>query len=88
MRKELDALRDNYSKAEEIFKAAKKTYDEESALLNDLRDKFRSVDTIRQEAYAQLQTLKKQAFEKVFISYLIQFSDMSFWDHSFDSVVV
>lgn len=64
LRKELDALRDNYSKAEEIFKAAKKTYDEESALLNDLRDKFRSVDTIRQEAYAQLQTLKKQAFEK------------------------
>lgn len=61
----MDVLRHNHAKAEQSYEAAKKKYDEESALLNDLKIQLSSADTIRQQAYARLQTLKKQAYEKV-----------------------
>ncbi|KAH9611946.1 hypothetical protein KSS87_007601 [Heliosperma pusillum] len=64
LKKELDALRDNLSKADERFKAAKKKHDDESVLLNDLKHQLRSADDTRQEAYAHLIKLKKQLNEK------------------------
>ncbi|XP_074317822.1 uncharacterized protein LOC141653851 [Silene latifolia] len=64
LKKELDALRDNLSKADERFKAAKKKHDDESALLNDLKQQLRSADDTRQEAYAHLIKVKKQLNEK------------------------
>uniref|UniRef100_A0A803LU78 Uncharacterized protein n=1 Tax=Chenopodium quinoa TaxID=63459 RepID=A0A803LU78_CHEQI len=71
LRKELDALRDNYAKAEDNFKAAKKKYEEESAILNDINARFKSADKVRQDAYIHFQTLKKQAYEqnKLFYGY-------------------
>uniref|UniRef100_A0A803L5T8 Uncharacterized protein n=1 Tax=Chenopodium quinoa TaxID=63459 RepID=A0A803L5T8_CHEQI len=70
-RKEWDALRDNYAKAEDNFKAAKKKYEEESAVLNDINARFKSADKVRQDAYIHFQTLKKQAYEqnKLFYGY-------------------
>ena len=65
LKKELDALKDSYSKACESCKAVKKPYDEQSALLNNLKVELSSLDDIRQEAYSQLQDLKQQALEKV-----------------------
>ncbi|CAO2837946.1 unnamed protein product, partial [Amaranthus hypochondriacus] len=64
LKKELDALKDSYSKACESSKAVKKPYDEQSALLNNLKVELSSLDNIRQEAYSQLQDLKQQALEK------------------------
>lgn len=64
LKKELASLRDNLSKAEESVKVAKKRYDEESASLNELYIKFKSADTVRQDAYAHLVDLRKQWSEK------------------------
>ena len=65
LKKELASLRDNLSKAEENVKVARKRYDEESALLHELYIKFKSADTVRQDAYAHLVDLRKQWSEKV-----------------------
>ncbi|GLT61143.1 hypothetical protein SLA2020_338680 [Shorea laevis] len=64
LRKELDILRDNVLKAEAVTKVAKKKYNEESEKLNELQARFKAADDIRQEAYAHLQSLRKQLYEK------------------------
>ncbi|XP_059459730.1 uncharacterized protein LOC132189163 [Corylus avellana] len=64
LRKELDILRDNVLKAEAVTKAAKKKYNEESEKLNEIQARFKAADDIRQEAYAHLQSLRKQLYEK------------------------
>ncbi|XP_042992478.1 calponin homology domain-containing protein DDB_G0272472-like isoform X1 [Carya illinoinensis] len=64
LRKELDILRDNVLKAEAVTKTAKKKYNGESEKLKELQAHFVAADAIRQEAYAHLQSLKKQYYEK------------------------
>jgi len=65
LRKELDALRNDLSKAEEITKAAKKKCDGEWEAQSKLQEQFRAADAVRQEAFVHLQDLKKQQREKV-----------------------
>ncbi|KAG2697990.1 hypothetical protein I3760_07G129900 [Carya illinoinensis] len=64
LRKELDILRDNVMKAEAVTTAARKRYDEENEKFNELHAQFKAADNIRQEAYAHLQSLKKQLHDK------------------------
>lgn len=65
LRKELDLLRDNLTKTEEATKSAKKRFNDENDKLNEIISQFRAADGIRQEAYAHLQSLRKQQYEKV-----------------------
>lgn len=65
LKKEVDQLKDNLLKAEAVTKVAKKKYYDETEKLNKLLSQFKAADDIRQEAYAQLQGLKKQSYEKV-----------------------
>lgn len=65
LRKEMDLLRDNVLKAESVIRAAKKKYNDESIKLDELQSQFKAADKIRQEAYANLQSLRKQLYEKV-----------------------
>ncbi|WRX29094.1 hypothetical protein QQP08_021581 [Theobroma cacao] len=64
LKKEVDQLKDNLLKAEAVTKVAKKKYYDETEKLNKLLSQFKAADDIRQEAYAQLQGLKKQSYEK------------------------
>ncbi|XWS51861.1 hypothetical protein CRYUN_Cryun11dG0018300 [Craigia yunnanensis] len=64
LKKEADQLKVNLLKAEAVTKAAKKKYHDETEKLNKLLSQFKAADDIRQEAYAQLQSLKKQSYEK------------------------
>ncbi|XP_021287912.1 calponin homology domain-containing protein DDB_G0272472 isoform X2 [Herrania umbratica] len=64
LKKEVDQLKDNLLKAEAVTKAAKKKYYDETEKYNKLLSQFKAADDIRQEAYAQLQGLKKQSYEK------------------------
>ncbi|XP_074304059.1 uncharacterized protein LOC141638547 [Silene latifolia] len=64
LKKELDALRVNFVKADEHVRAAKKKHDDESAVLADLKCQVRSTNDIRQQAYVHLQTLKRQRHQK------------------------
>ncbi|KAL9231220.1 hypothetical protein vseg_006475 [Gypsophila vaccaria] len=64
LKKELDGLRDNLSKADEHFRAAKKKHEDEITVLNDLKQQLKSADDIRQAAYAHLKTIQKQLNEK------------------------
>ncbi|XVF77420.1 hypothetical protein PTKIN_Ptkin14bG0041500 [Pterospermum kingtungense] len=64
LRKEADQLRVNLLKAEAVTKAAKKKLHDENDKANKLQAQFRAADAIRQEAYAQLQSLKKESYEK------------------------
>ncbi|KAL0545314.1 hypothetical protein IC582_015192 [Cucumis melo] len=64
LRKEMDLLRDNVLKAESVIRAAKKKYNDESIKLDELQSQFKAADKIRQEAYANLQSLRKQLYEK------------------------
>lgn len=65
LKKEMESLRNNVFKTEAVTKAARKKYDEECEQLNELLARFKAADDIRQEAYAKLQSLKKQLHEKV-----------------------
>ncbi|MED6192817.1 hypothetical protein PIB30_013708 [Stylosanthes scabra] len=60
LKKEMELLRSNVQKAEAATKAAKKKYEDESNILNEISAQFKSADDVRQEAYAKLQNLKKQ----------------------------
>ncbi|XP_022982000.1 uncharacterized protein LOC111480984 [Cucurbita maxima] len=64
LRKEMDLLRGNVLKAESVIKAAKKICNDESLKLDELQSKFKAADKIRQEAYANLQSLRKQLYDK------------------------
>ena len=65
LREEVDSFRNKVQKAEVITKAAKKKYYDENEKLNELQARFKAADTIRQEAYAHLQSLRKKLSEKV-----------------------
>ncbi|MFQ6654049.1 hypothetical protein Gotur_025170, partial [Gossypium turneri] len=54
----------NLKNAEAITKAAKRKYYEETEKLSELQYQFKAANDIQQEAYAQLQRLKKQSYEK------------------------
>ncbi|KAK9667894.1 hypothetical protein RND81_13G018600 [Saponaria officinalis] len=64
LKKELEALKDNLFKADERVRTAQKKYDDENALLINLRHQVRSANDIRQEAYVRTMTLRKQLREK------------------------
>ncbi|KAG6591185.1 Proton pump-interactor 1, partial [Cucurbita argyrosperma subsp. sororia] len=64
LRKEMDLLRGNVLKAESVIKVAKKKYNDESIKLDELQSQFKAADEIRQEAYANLQSTRKQLSEK------------------------
>lgn len=66
LRKEMDLLRENLLKAEAVTQVAKKKFNEENNMLNEILYQFRAADDIRQEAYAHLQGLRKKQYEKVF----------------------
>ena len=68
LKKEADQLKVNLLKAEAVTKAAKKKYHDENEKLNKLLSQFKAADDIRQEAYAQLQSLKKESYEKVLLN--------------------
>ncbi|XP_024990326.1 uncharacterized protein LOC112524635 isoform X2 [Cynara cardunculus var. scolymus] len=64
LRKELDSLKDKVSKAEAVVIAVGKKYDEESRKERELQAQFRAADDVRQKAYAHLNSLKKQTYDK------------------------
>ncbi|XVF03854.1 hypothetical protein REPUB_Repub05bG0028900 [Reevesia pubescens] len=64
LKKEADQLKVNLMKAEAVTKAAKKKYHDAAEELNKWLSQFKAADDIRQDAYAQLHSLKKQSYEK------------------------
>ncbi|XP_038703692.1 uncharacterized protein LOC119999940 [Tripterygium wilfordii] len=64
LRNEADLLRGKIFKAGVVAKDAKKKLSEESEMLDELQAQRQAADVVRQEAYAHLQCLKKQSFEK------------------------
>ncbi|KAJ4976617.1 hypothetical protein NE237_001723 [Protea cynaroides] len=65
LKQELDSLRKNLLQAEKITKAAKDKYLDENEKLRKLQSQFKAADDLREEAYAHLQSLKKELYEKV-----------------------
>lgn len=65
LRKELDALKVKLTKAESATAAVGTKYDELSTKERELQDQFRAADDVRQKAYAHLNSLKKQSYDKV-----------------------
>ncbi|XXG46344.1 hypothetical protein AAC387_Pa02g1210 [Persea americana] len=64
LKKELDSLRSEVQRTEGITKASKKKHYDECEKLKELQAQFKAADNLRQEAYAHLQELKKQSYEK------------------------
>ncbi|KAL7588328.1 hypothetical protein Lser_V15G36581 [Lactuca serriola] len=64
LRKELDALKVKLTKAEAATAAVGTKYDELSTKERELQDQFRAADDVRQKAYAHLNSLKKQSYDK------------------------
>ncbi|KAK3232118.1 hypothetical protein Dsin_003999 [Dipteronia sinensis] len=64
LRKEADSLRENVSKAEAATQAARKKQRDESEKLRELHTQFKAADDTRQEAYKNLQSFRKQAYDK------------------------
>ncbi|XP_011004824.1 PREDICTED: myosin heavy chain, fast skeletal muscle [Populus euphratica] len=64
LRKEADALRDSLLKAEAVTEDAKKKYNDEHEKINQLLFQHRAANDIRQEAFAHLQSLRRQLYEK------------------------
>ncbi|KAK4860069.1 hypothetical protein QYF36_016886 [Acer negundo] len=64
LRKESDSLRENVSKAEAATQAARKKHRDESDKLRELHAQFKAADDTRQEAYKNLQSFRKQAYDK------------------------
>ncbi|XP_038715228.1 calponin homology domain-containing protein DDB_G0272472-like isoform X2 [Tripterygium wilfordii] len=71
LRKEADFLKGKIFKAKAVTRDARKKLNEESDMLNELQAQHQAADVIRQEAYTQLQSLKKQSFKrsKFFFNY-------------------
>ncbi|PPD74655.1 hypothetical protein GOBAR_AA36793 [Gossypium barbadense] len=65
LKKEADQLKARLRNTEAITKAAKRKYYEETDKLSELQYQFKAANDIQQEAYAQLQCLKKQSHEKI-----------------------
>ncbi|TYG71996.1 hypothetical protein ES288_D05G444300v1 [Gossypium darwinii] len=64
LKKEADQFKARLKNTEAITKAAKRKYYEETEKLSKLQYQFKAANDIQQEAYAQLQCLKKQSHEK------------------------
>ncbi|KAG6770229.1 hypothetical protein POTOM_025904 [Populus tomentosa] len=64
LRKEADVLRDSLLKAEAVTEDAKKKFNDEHEKINQLLFQHRAANDIRQEAFAHLQSLRKQLYEK------------------------
>ncbi|XP_043713260.1 uncharacterized protein LOC122661811 [Telopea speciosissima] len=64
LKQELDSLRKKVSQTEGITKVAKEKYFEENEKLRKLQSQFKDADVLRQEAYANLQNLRKELYEK------------------------
>lgn len=65
LKKELDSLKVKVLRAEAAVIAAGKKYEDENKKVKELQDQFRAADEVRQAAYAQLVSLKKDFFDKV-----------------------
>ncbi|KAI3465500.1 hypothetical protein Pfo_022163, partial [Paulownia fortunei] len=64
LRKELDILKDSVLKAEAAAVEAEKKYDDENKKVKELQAQFRAADDVRQAAYAQWQSLRKELSKK------------------------
>ncbi|XP_068647313.1 intracellular protein transport protein USO1-like [Aristolochia californica] len=64
LRQELDSLKSELSHAERTSIAAKKKHSDECEVLKNLQVQFKYADSLRQQAYAEFQSLKKQMYEK------------------------
>ncbi|XP_051124586.1 uncharacterized protein LOC127246952 isoform X2 [Andrographis paniculata] len=64
LRKELDVLKDQVLKAESAAMDAGRKYDDENKKVRELQAQFRAADDVRQSAYAQLQSLRKELSKK------------------------
>ncbi|XP_077254169.1 uncharacterized protein LOC143893097 [Tasmannia lanceolata] len=64
LKKEMDSLRMEVLRTEIVTKAAKKKYYEECDNVSALQAQVKSADDRRQEAYAELWSLKKQLYER------------------------
>ncbi|KAL2505925.1 CAP-Gly domain-containing linker protein 1 [Abeliophyllum distichum] len=64
LKKELDSLKGKVLKAEAAAMAAGKKYEDENIKVKELQAQFRAADDVRQAAYAQLVSLKKDFFDK------------------------
>ncbi|KAD2804640.1 hypothetical protein E3N88_38017 [Mikania micrantha] len=64
LRKELDSLKVEVSKVEAVLQAIGEKYEEESRKQIELQAQFRAADHVRQQAYAHLNSLKKQSYDK------------------------
>ncbi|KAG5243791.1 myosin heavy chain, fast skeletal muscle [Salix suchowensis] len=64
LRKEADVLRDRLLKAEAVTEDARKKYNDEHEKINQLLFQHRAANDVRQEAFAHLQSLRKQLYEK------------------------
>ncbi|KAL6571968.1 hypothetical protein OROMI_012926 [Orobanche minor] len=64
LRKELDILKDKVLKAEASAVEAEKKYDDENKKVKELQAHFRAADDIRQAAYFQWQSLRKELSKK------------------------
>ncbi|KAL2489527.1 proton pump interactor 1 [Forsythia ovata] len=65
LKNELDGLKDMISKTKEAAMAADRKREDENRKAEELKAQFRAADDIRQAAYAQLQSLRKEHIEKV-----------------------
>ncbi|XP_068651818.1 uncharacterized protein [Aristolochia californica] len=64
LRQELDSLKSDLLHAEGTTRAAKKNHSDECEVLKKLQAQFKHADSLRQQAYAEFQGLKKQMYEK------------------------
>ncbi|KAF9602847.1 hypothetical protein IFM89_031793 [Coptis chinensis] len=64
LKKDVDSARNVVSRAEVVTNSARNKYFDENEKLRKLQAQFRSADVLRQEAYAQVQKLKKQLHDK------------------------
>lgn len=65
LRKELDILKNRVLKAEATAAEAGKKYDDENKKVKELQAQFKAADDVRQAAYAQWQSLRKELSKKV-----------------------
>ncbi|KAG9456597.1 hypothetical protein H6P81_001105 [Aristolochia fimbriata] len=64
LRLELDSFKRELARAEGATRAAKKKHSDEYEILKNLQAQFKDADSLRQQAYAEFQSLKKQMYEK------------------------
>lgn len=65
LKKELDSLKDSVLKADAVARALEKKYEDENKKVKEVQNQYSAANNVRQDAYAHLQSLRKQLFEKV-----------------------